>query len=70
MAIPTNQSQNNHRFIKLNKVKEYTSLSTSEVYRRIAAGTFPSQIPIGPKSVVWIESEIQKWCDDLVKNRG
>lgn len=57
------------RFIKLATVKDYTSLSTSEIYRRIAAGTFPKQITLGPKSVAWIESEVLAWCDDLAAQR-
>lgn len=59
-----------HRFIKLQKVKDYTTLSTSEIYRRIAAGTFPAQVTLGPKSVAWIESEILQWCDALAAQRG
>lgn len=51
------------RFIKLPKVKDHTGLSTSEIYRRIADGRFPAQITLGPKSVVWDESEIIAWMD-------
>lgn len=71
MAAKTNQSVSvpARRFIKLPKVKAITSLSTSEIYRRIAAGTFPAQVTLGPKSVAWIESEIVQWCDDLVARR-
>lgn len=58
------------RFIKLAKVKDYTSLSTSEIYRRIAAGTFPAQVTLGPKSVAWVETEILQWCDSLAAQRG
>lgn len=58
------------RFIKLPQVKYYTSLSTSEIYRRIAAGKFPAQVTLGPKSVAWIESEILQWCDALAAQRG
>lgn len=58
------------RFIKLTEVKAYTSLSTSEIYRRIAAGTFPAQVTLGPKSVAWVESEILAWCDELAGQRG
>lgn len=65
--------QTNHaapsRFIKLAQVKEYTALSTSEIYRRIAAGTFPAQVTLGPKSVAWVESEIIAWRDELVAQR-
>jgi|GEM_PF-238883 len=50
-------------FIKLPKVKALTTLSTSEIYRRIAAGTFPKQVLLGPKSVVWIETEVLAWCE-------
>lgn len=37
-------------FIKLPVVKERTSLSTSEIYRRLEAGTFPQQIRLGAKA--------------------
>lgn len=69
MIQSTAQSAPARRFIKLAKVKDYTSLSTSEIYRRIAAGTFPKQITLGPKSVAWIESEVLAWCDDLAAQR-
>ncbi|MDR8016482.1 helix-turn-helix transcriptional regulator [Ectopseudomonas guguanensis] len=59
------------RFIKLAEVRELTTLSTSEIYRRIAAGTFPRQVMLGPKSAVWIESEVLAWCDErIAASRG
>ena len=70
MAAHTNPTQLPRRFIKLAQVKDYTSLSTSEIYRRIAVGTFPAQVTLGPKSVAWIESEILQWCDSLAAQRG
>lgn len=57
------------RFIKLAEVRSLTTLSTSEIYRRIAAGRFPKQVMLGPKSVVWIEAEVIAWCDSLVALR-
>lgn len=69
MAAITNPNQIPRRFIKLPKVKDYTSLSTSEIYRRIAAGTFPAQVVLGPKSVAWIEAEILQWCESLTAQR-
>lgn len=51
------------RFIKLAEVKTLTTLSTSEIYRRIAANCFPKQVTLGPKSVVWIEAEVLAWCE-------
>jgi len=58
------------RFIKLAQVKAYTSLSTSEIYRRIAAGTFPKQVKLGPKSSCFVEAEILAWCDEMAAQRG
>ncbi len=68
-AITSSENLPPRRFIKLPKVKDYTSLSTSEIYRRIAAGTFPAQVNLGPKSVAWIEAEVLAWCDSLASQR-
>lgn len=69
MAANTNPTQSPRRFIKLAEVKALTTLSTSEIYRRIAAGTFPAQVTLGPKSVAWIEAEVLAWCDELAAQR-
>ncbi|KAF1003817.1 MAG: hypothetical protein GAK36_00178 [Pseudomonas sp.] len=58
MASTTSNTQPIRRFIKRQAVEEITGLSCSEIYRRIAAGTFPAQVTLGPKSVVWIEVEV------------
>lgn len=53
--------------IKLPAVKERTTLSTSEIYRRIEAGTFPQQIKLGAKAVAWLEHEIDTWISEAVE---
>ena len=71
MAKKTTHPQTSRKFIKITPVNQITGLSTSEIYRRIAAGTFPKQIKLGPKSVVWIESEVLAWCDErIAASRG
>ena len=71
MTAQTTPNQTHRRFIKLADVKALTTLSTSEIYRRIAAGTFPAQVTLGPKSVVWQLAEIQVWCDArIAASRG
>ena len=71
MASTTSSTQPIRRFIKRQAVEEITGLSCSEIYRRIAAGTFPAQVILGPKSVVWIESEVMDWCHARVaESRG
>lgn len=69
MASNINKTPATRRFIKLSEVKSLTTLSTSEIYRRIAAGTFPPQVTLGPKSVAWIETEVLAWCDALTAQR-
>lgn len=67
-AVPAEQPR---KFIKLREVKVLTTLSTSEIYRRIAANTFPRQVPLGPKSSVWIEAEVIAWCEArIAASRG
>lgn len=69
MAAHTNQDQLPPRFIKLAEVKTRSTLSRTEIYRRIADGTFPAQVTLGPKSVVWIEAEVLAWCDLMIAQR-
>lgn len=52
--------------IKLPAVKQRTTLSTSEIYRRIEAGTFPQQIRLGAKAVAWLEHEVSAWINQRV----
>ena len=54
------------KFLRLPQVKQSTGLSKSTIYARIAEGTFPKQIPLGPRLVVWVESDIQKWIAEQV----
>lgn len=54
------------RFIKRQEVEGITGLSCTEIYRRIAAGTLPKQVVLGPKCVVWIEAEIYSWMNDRI----
>jgi prophage regulatory protein len=53
-------------FLRLPQVKQTTGLSKSTIYARIAEGTFPKQIPLGPRLVVWVESDIQSWISEQV----
>ena len=46
------------KLLRLPQVKASTGLSKSTIYARIAEGTFPKQIPLGPRLVVWVESNI------------
>ena len=43
-----------------------TGLSKSTIYARMSTGTFPKQIPLGPRLVVWVESDVQRWIAEQV----
>jgi prophage regulatory protein len=55
------------RLIRLQEVISRTCLSRTEIYRRIAAGTFPTNIRVGLRAVAWSESEIDDWIRSLVQ---
>ena len=55
-----------HKLLRLPQVKTITGLSKSTIYARISEDTFPKQIPLGPRLVVWVESDIQKWIAEQV----
>lgn len=55
------------KLLRLSEVKDITGLSKSTIYARITEGTFPKQVPIGPRLVVWIESDIQEWISQQIQ---
>jgi prophage regulatory protein len=55
-----------HKLLRLPQVKATTGLSKSTIYARIAEGTFPKQITLGPRLVVWVESDVQTWITEQI----
>jgi len=49
------------RFISMRQLRDRVGLSKTSIYRRINSGTFPPSVPLGPKRVVFIESEVEAW---------
>lgn len=56
-------SQQKTRFTRLNEVLSRVGLCTASSYNRIKAGNFPRPIPLGGKSVGWLESEVDLWIE-------
>jgi prophage regulatory protein len=54
---------------RLPAVLSRIGLSRSEVYRRIATGTFPRPIKLGGRAVVWNSVEIDQWLSDRIAER-
>ena len=51
------------KFMRLPQVKELTCLSKSSIYRLMGEGEFPKQVALGARSVVWVKSQIDDWCE-------
>lgn len=43
------------------QVEARTGLSRSTIYQRMADGSFPKAVSLGPRAVGWIESEVSDW---------
>ena len=47
--------------LRLPAVKAHTGLSRSSIYLRSSQGQFPQSIPLGPRIVGWLETDIEAW---------
>jgi len=47
--------------LRRREVQARTGLSRSTIYLRTSQGHFPKPIPLGPRAVGWLESEIEAW---------
>ena len=54
------------RIIRRKELEKIVGLSRSSIYLRMSNGTFPKPIPLGGRSVGWLESDIQAWIDDRI----
>jgi len=57
------------RLVRLHEVMARTGLSRSTIYVWVAEGRFPKPVPLGARSVGWIESELEEWLRDRIAVR-
>lgn len=53
--------------LRRKQVQARTGLSRSTIYAFIKAGAFPKPVPLGPRAVGWIESEVSDWIAERLK---
>ena len=58
------------RIVRLKTVLARTGLSRSTIYRKIADGTFSTQIKISTNGTGWHEFDIDRWIADPVSWRA
>lgn len=57
------------RLIKLVKVMDNTGLSRSTIYKYISDGSFPKPVSLGVRNVAWVESEVEDWILERIRER-
>lgn len=58
------------RLIRLEEVRNLTSLSRSAIYRKMKEKEFPQTVNLSDRSVAWVEEEIKSWIHDLIESRN
>ncbi|HCS8192686.1 AlpA family transcriptional regulator [Pseudomonas aeruginosa] len=57
------------RIIRLKEVMGLTGLARSTIYKYVAARAFPVPLPLGDRSVGWVESEVHDWILERIAER-
>lgn len=57
------------KLIRLQQVMEMTGLGRSTIYKYISDEWFPRPVPIGGRSVGWVEREVDEWIIARIKER-
>jgi prophage regulatory protein len=55
-----------NKILRLPAVKSKTGLSRSTIYARVAQGTFPPALILGPNTVGWLEAEVERWIQSQI----
>lgn len=55
-------------FLRRKQVETRTGLSRSTIYQYIKGGAFPKPVPLGPRAVGWLESDVRDWIAARVRS--
>jgi len=58
-----------HRIIRLPDLLTKTGFSKTTAYRLIKEAGFPQPISLGGRAVGWVESEIDAWIEERMRER-
>jgi prophage regulatory protein len=57
------------RILRIPATKAKTGLSRATIYRLLAAGDFPPKIQLSPRTIGFLESDIDQWLADKIAAR-
>lgn len=55
-----------NNLLRLSDVMRRTGYGRAWIYRLISLGRFPKPVKIGPRSVAFIESEVDEWINQRI----
>jgi prophage regulatory protein len=56
------------RILRFKAVVQKTGMSKSDIYGRIRRKEFPMPVQLGPRSVGFVETEVNRWLSTLIAN--
>jgi prophage regulatory protein len=59
-----------NNIIRLPRTIQKTGLSRSTIYALLSRGEFPKQIKLSPRTMGWLEGDIDLWIDSLKSSGG
>jgi prophage regulatory protein len=60
------QRPSENRVLRMPILRDKVGLSRSTIYELISKCEFPASIPLGPRAVGWLESDIDAWLEGRV----
>ena len=57
------------KIIRRTEVLKRTGKATSTIYEQIQKGLFPRPVKLGPRSVGWVEDEVDDHVEKLIASR-
>lgn len=69
VSKPSTLPPGQDKVLRIRAVMDLTGLSRSSVYRLALEGRFPRSIPLGPRSVGWLSSEVTAWIQGQAGSR-
>jgi prophage regulatory protein len=57
------------RLLRLPAVLDRTGSNATEIYEQMKSGAFPRSVPIGKRTVGWVEEEVDAWIESRIAAR-
>jgi prophage regulatory protein len=58
------------RLLRLPAVLDRTGSNPTEIYQQMKLGAFPNAVPIGKRTVGWVEEEVEAWIENRIAARA